>query len=126
MGIRAANSCFQESPLRRFLRYLLFFLFHPFCISEYASGEIVESFFDRLLPAFLRRLMLATSEFFAVLCLAISDNLLHFELLGGELRVCSHRFMNLQRVCRVAAPLVRAELICVATAQSGSDRRCSD
>ena len=34
-------------------------------MSEYASFETVDFFFERLFPAFLRLLMLPTSEFFA-------------------------------------------------------------
>lgn len=40
-----------------------FFLGQPFCMSRYALREIVDFDFGRDLPALLRRLMFATSEF---------------------------------------------------------------
>lgn len=54
--------CNQE---RFFATFFLFFLLfgQPACISLYAAGEIVLSCFARLMPACLRRLMLATREF---------------------------------------------------------------
>lgn len=58
---------FFFAPPAFFFFAAAFFFFdfgQPFSIWSYDSFEIVERFFGRLLPAFLRRLMFATSEFF--------------------------------------------------------------